>query len=61
MATVKETYKKRSSEINFLIKEIQSKLKKHESSFKKQDTNWGFVGDLGEIKIKLQEVNSFLK
>ncbi len=61
MATVKETYKNRQTEIKYQIKNIQAALTKHAEQFKKNDTNWGFVGDLGHVKEVLSELDGFLK
>ncbi len=61
MATVKETYAHRQSEIKQLINKLNADLKKHAESFKKNDTNWGSVGDLGHVKTTLSELDGFLK
>lgn len=61
MATVKENYRERQSEIKLQIKRIQGALKKHTEKFKKNETNWGFVGDLGHVKTVLSELEDFLK
>jgi len=61
MATVKETYKSRQTEIKYQIKQLQTAMIKHAEQFKKNDTNWGFVGDLGHVKEVLSELDGFLK
>ena len=61
MPTVKETYRKRQREISRQIKKLQSYLKKYSEEFKKNDTNWGFVGDLSRLKSDLSELNQSIK
>lgn len=61
MATVKETYKKRQSEINNQIKLLQLALDAHAKKFEKNETNWGYVGDLGHIKDSISDLTTFLK
>lgn len=39
---------------------LNEKLKKHQSNFNKYPTNWGYVGDLGYVSEKIDEVLKFL-
>lgn len=61
MASVKQTYKNRQTEIKYQIKQLQTALIKHAEQFKKNDTNWGFAGDLGRVKEVLSELDGFMK
>lgn len=40
---------------------LKQKLQKHQEDFKKNPTNWGFVGDIEYINNKLDEITEFLK
>lgn len=59
--TAKETYKKRRKEIDVLMAEIKKALKRHDLKFKKNETNWGYVGSLGRTKQDLKETLEFIK
>lgn len=61
MATAKQTYQKHQEEIKSKIKALELALKNHAKKFSKNETNWGYVGDLGRIKELLSETNSFIK
>jgi hypothetical protein len=61
MATTIERYSYHSEEIEKNLKLLQKKLKKHKSGFKREQTNWGYVGDLTYINERLAELNSFIK
>jgi len=39
---------------------LNDKLKKHQSDFNKNPTNWGYVGDLGFVSERIDEVHKFL-
>lgn len=61
MATVKENYKKKQKEIKLMLKNIEKALNSHEKKFKKHETNWGYVGDLGMVSDTLSTLNYFSK
>ena len=61
MATVKQTYQKHQEEIKSKIKALELALKNHAKQFSKNETNWGYVGDLGRIKEVLYEFDNFAK
>lgn len=61
MANAKETYKTRQKEVKSLIGQLQTTLKRHNLKFKKNETNWGYPGDLGHVKAELKELVGFLK
>jgi hypothetical protein len=61
MSTAKETYKTNEAIIKQQIKMLQEALKKHSKLFKKNETHWGFVGDLGSVKSTLSELDGFMK
>jgi hypothetical protein len=61
MATIIERYSYHSEEIEKNLKQLKKKLKKHQSDFKREQTNWGYVGDLTYINERLAELNSFIK
>ena len=54
--TAAQAYSRRSKEITDHIKRIQQALKKHAQKFKKEDRNWGYVGDLGHIADELKDL-----
>jgi hypothetical protein len=60
MPTAKQSYKIRLTENKNQIKQLQTALTKHAEKFKKNDTDWGFVGDLGHVKASLYQINVFL-
>lgn len=57
----KEKYKKNQTDIDKQIVILKETLKAHADKFKKDDSNFGFVGDLGYIKSILIELNGFMK
>jgi hypothetical protein len=61
MATIIERYSFHSDEIEKNLNQLKKKLKKHQSDFKREQTNWGYVGDLTYINERLAELNSFIK
>ena len=61
MATIIERYSYHSEEIEKNLKQLKKKLKKHQSDFKKEPKNWGYVGDLAYINERLTELNGFIK
>jgi len=61
MATIIERYSYHSEEIEKNLKQLKKKLKKHQSDFKREQTNWGYVGDLTYINERLAELNGFIK
>lgn len=39
---------------------LTGKLEKHQISFEKNKTNWGFIGDLEYVSNKLNEITGFM-
>jgi hypothetical protein len=39
---------------------LNEKLKKHQSDFNKNPANWGYVGDLGYVSERIDEVLKFI-
>lgn len=54
--TAVQAYDRRSKEIVKLLKDVDRHLKKHAQDFKKESTNWGYVGDLGHIAGELKSL-----
>jgi len=61
MATVKATYQKHQEEIKSKIKALELALKRHSKQFSENETNWGYVGDLGRVKEVISELDNFSK
>ena len=40
---------------------LNEKLKKHQTSFNQEPSNWGYVGELGFVSEKIDEVLNFIK
>jgi hypothetical protein len=57
----KNSYNQNKKEINQQIKMLKESLEKHSKNFKKDEKNWGFVGDLGMVKSKLSELDGFFQ
>ncbi len=60
METIKK-YNKHQLEVNSKIDILKDKLKKHQSQFEENNSNWGYVGDIDYINNKLNEILEFLK
>jgi len=56
-----ERYKKNEKEIEKLLKSITTKLKKHKKGFSKKPLDWGYVGDLGYVMEKLEDINDHFR
>jgi len=56
-----QAYKRRSQEIAKFLTTLDKQLKKHAQDFKKNETNWGYVGDLGHIAEELKDLAEGLK
>lgn len=54
--TAQDAYEIRAAEIKILLKELHLKFKEHKGRFKKNPTNWGYVGDMGHVYKKLREI-----
>jgi hypothetical protein len=39
---------------------LNEKLKKHQTDFNQDPTNWGYVGDIGYVSEKIDEILKFL-
>jgi len=44
-----------------LLKRIEKGVQKEERGFKKEPTNWGYLGDLGHVESELKDIASFLQ
>lgn len=60
-ATVAYSYEERLRDVRKLLTDIEKTLKDHEVKQKKDQDDYGYVGDLGYTVSKLQEVNRFLR
>lgn len=61
MKEIEKRYSKNLSEIKGNITLLNTKLKKHIKRFEVNSNNWGYVGDLGYVNEKLNEIVTFLK
>ena len=60
MKEIEKRYRKNLNEIKSNITLLNKKLEKHNERFEVNSTNWGYVGDLGYINEKLNEIVTFL-
>jgi hypothetical protein len=59
--TAKASFARVEKEVQNLVKSLDAKLKKHSEAFKKSgETDWGYVGSLGHVKNKLEDLTDFL-
>jgi|GEM_PF-2208884 hypothetical protein len=58
METIKK-YNKHQLEVNSKIDILKDKLKKHQSQFEENNSNWGYIGDIDYINKKLDEILEF--
>ena len=49
-------YKMRMKQIQKALKDMQAKLKSHETKQKKDPKNWGYAGDLAHVNQALYEL-----
>ena len=61
MKEIEKRYRKNLNEIKSNVNLLNTKLEKHNKKFEVNNTNWGYVGDLGYINEKLNEIVTFLK
>jgi hypothetical protein len=60
MDQIRLRYEANLDEINSKLKELKTKIKKHKAQFEKNNSNWGFVGDLSHINTELDNLVRFL-
>ncbi len=60
METIKK-YNNHQKEISTKIDLLVEKLKKHNSKFENNQSNWGYVGDIDFVSKKLDEILEFIK
>ena len=58
--TATEAYAERQQDVAALLEWIQMELANHAEGCDKTTTDWGAVGDLGEVKRQLKDVLAFL-
>lgn len=58
METIKK-YNKHQLEVNSKIDILKDKLKKHQSQFEENNSNWGYIGEIDYINKKLDEILEF--
>lgn len=56
----KDKYGEQIRQIEFQLALLKDKLANHANDFKKNSSNWSFVGDAGNVLEKLKEINQFL-
>lgn len=56
--TAKDVYNKKQKEISELLKKIRVNMQTHKKKFKKNESNWGYVGDLSRITTQLKEIEN---
>ena len=54
-------YKDRRKEIDGMVKTLQASLKKMDAKQKKEPTNYGYAGNLGNIIDDMKDMIQFLK
>ena len=59
--TAEENYSEHVGQIQSELSLLKAHLNKHYNEFINQPTNWGFVGDLGNVLERLKEINLFMK
>lgn len=60
MTTARDSYNSWSDEVDRQVDILKKALQRHRVEFNGDDQNRGYIGDLIEIRNKLQEVNSFV-
>jgi len=60
MTNLEVKYWTKHQEIEAKIKEIGKRLAIHHDNFRKDNNNFGFLGDLGQVKSDLQRIIDFL-
>jgi len=58
--TAMQTYEDRAQDIGALMTWLQDELEVHEAKAKADPQNYGYAGDLGNVKAKLTEILAFL-
>lgn len=55
-ATADQAYAQTADRVQRLIKQLEKGLQNHVQKAGKRPLDWGFVGDLGSIEARLQEM-----
>ncbi len=58
--TAQQAYDENRKAIETLMKRLSEQLAEHHTQQAKDARNWGYVGDLGEIRSRLETAVSFL-
>ncbi len=58
--TAMQTYEERAQDIGALLGWLQDELEVHEEKAKADPRNWGLVGDLTEVRMRLVDALTFL-
>ena len=58
--SAREAYRRRKRDIAAALTGIQSLVDQHSRMAAQEPGNWGFVGELGHVRSRLEEVNRFL-
>ncbi len=58
--TAAQTYEERAQDIGALLGWLQDELEVHEEKAKADPRNWGFAGDLAEVRMRLVDALTFL-
>jgi hypothetical protein len=54
-------YESKTKEVEQQLQQIKLTIKKHNRKFKQEPNNWGYLGDLGYVSDKLNEIIQFIR
>jgi triphosphoribosyl-dephospho-CoA synthetase len=60
-ADAKKEYADKRKAVDSLMKRLAKALTTHDREFRKDDKNWGSVGDLGHVESELHDIVRFLR
>lgn len=58
---LKSKYDSKTKEVEQQLQQIKLTIKKHNQNFKQEPNNWGYLGDLGYVSDKLNEIIQFVR
>jgi hypothetical protein len=61
MEILKEKYHKHQEEVILKLERLKLALNEHSKRFNDNDTDWGYLGDLGRINDILAELDGFVE
>jgi hypothetical protein len=61
MEILKEKYLKNQEEIQLKLERLKLAINEHSKKFNKNNTDWGYLGDLGRINDILAELDGFVE